>query len=102
MLRESLFDIKTKSSVILGHYNINIRKLLELKIGDVITLDQNKTEPLDFYVESSRKFEVMPLERSGYLAAKVVKHLEFRRTEDEDEEDDLELDEIETESDVPE
>ncbi len=90
MLEESLYDIEAKSSVVLGKDSITIGRLLELKLGDVITLSQNKTEPLDFFVESSRKFEVMPLERSGYLAAKVVKHLNPFPTRDQEEEDEVE------------
>ena len=98
MLRESLFDIEADSSVVLGRDTVTIRRLLELKLGDVITLGQSKTEPLDFFVESSRKFEVLPLERSGYLAAKVVRQVQTSFSPEVDGEDDpLELEEAEQE-----
>jgi flagellar motor switch protein FliM len=72
LLTESLGDIRTQNSVILGKSDITIRDLLKLKPGDIITLGKNRTDPLDFLVQDSRKFEVLPLERAGYLAAKIV------------------------------
>ena len=47
-------------------------------VGDVITLDRGKNDSLDLFVEDAHKFEVRPLERSGYLAAEITEDVEIR------------------------
>ena len=93
LLTESLNDVQTRSQVILGTSRITIRDLLKLKPGEIITLGTNRTDTLDFIVQKSKKFEVVPMEQSGYLAGKITKDipprlpeaLTFLKMEDDDE-----------------
>ncbi len=71
-ITEHLNEIETRASVVLGRAVINIRDLLALKPGDVITLDQPQSEPLEMFVERAHRFDVLPLEKAGYLAAEIV------------------------------
>ena len=94
LLTESLNEVRTENAVILGKTTITIRELLELKGGDIIALATNRTDSLPLLVENSRKFEVVPMEQSGYLAAKVTEDVPPKIPEslqrlffDEDEED---------------
>ncbi|MEE2755907.1 MAG: flagellar motor switch protein FliM [Myxococcota bacterium] len=75
LLTESLNDVQTRSQVILGTSRITIRDLLKLKPGEIITLGTNRTDTLDFIVQKSKKFEVVPMEQSGYLAGKITKDI---------------------------
>jgi flagellar motor switch protein FliM len=70
-----LTDVETKSKVVLGTSMITIRELIGLNKGDVVTLAQNRTDPLRMYVEHAHKFSVLPMEQAGYLAAKVVREI---------------------------
>ncbi|MGC6418178.1 MAG: flagellar motor switch protein FliM [Bradymonadia bacterium] len=72
LLTESLNEVRTENAVILGKTTITIRELLELKGGDIIALATNRTDTLPLLVENSKKFEVVPMEQAGYLAAKVT------------------------------
>ena len=72
LLTESLNEVRTENAVILGRTTITIRELLELKGGDIIALATNRTDTLPLLVENSKKFEVVPMEQAGYLAAKVT------------------------------
>ena len=65
LIRESLYDVAARSSVMLGKTSITIRDLIELSVGDVITLDRGKNDSLDLFVEDAHKFEVRPLEAFG-------------------------------------
>jgi flagellar motor switch protein FliM len=78
LLTESLNDIYTKNSVILGRTRITIRDLVKLTPGDIITLGKNRSDSLDLLVQDARKFEVLPMERAGYLAAKIVADVPVR------------------------
>jgi len=69
---ESLNEVTTDSAVILGRSTLSIGDLIKLKPGDIITLDSNRSDLLDFRVQDTPKFDVVPMERSGFLAAKVV------------------------------
>lgn len=52
----------TDSEIIvsLGQTNINVRDLLNLKIDDIITLDNDITEEIEVYVESAKSFMAKP------------------------------------------
>lgn len=74
-----LDGVEAQISVVLGRATINIRELVDLKAGDVITLDQPQSDPLEMFVERAHKFDVSPLERAGYLAAEVLREIEPMR-----------------------
>ncbi|MCA9541593.1 MAG: flagellar motor switch protein FliM [Myxococcales bacterium] len=79
---EHLLEVEAGASVVLGRSLITIRDLIDLKVGDVITLDQQQVDPLQMFVERALKYTVTPLERAGYLAAEVVGEIEPRRPPD--------------------
>ena len=78
LITESLYDVAATSYVNLGVSNVTVRELIELSVGDVITLDRGKNDNLNLFIEDARKFEVRPVERSGYLAAEIVNEVEIR------------------------
>lgn len=79
LIGEHLLDTESAASVVLGRSVITIGDLIKLKPGDVITLDQDISNPLQMFVEGAHKFQVNPLERAGYLAAEVVEEITPRR-----------------------
>ena len=70
-----LLDVPVEGTVLLGKTQINIRDLLALQVGDVVTLGQSVSDPLLLTTEGAPKFEVSPATKAGYLAARVVKPL---------------------------
>ncbi len=76
---EHLTDIQTRPRVVLGKAVVTIRELLNLSPGDVVTLSQNRTDPLAMYVEDAHKFNVSPVERAGYLAAEVLEEIAMKK-----------------------
>lgn len=78
LISESLLDVNVNNSVVLGTSKVHIRQLLDLKPGDVLTLDRNQTDVLDMFVEQAHKFNVNPMERAGHLAAKVKSSVAIR------------------------
>ena len=72
---EHLSEVETQSKVVLGKSVITIRELIGLNKGDVVTLNQNRTDPLRMFVEHAHKFSVAPMERAGYLAAEIVREV---------------------------
>ena len=79
LISESLLDVNVNNSVVLGTSKVHIRQLLDLKPGDVLTLDRNQTDVLDMFVEQAHKFNVNPMERAGHLAAKVKSSVAIRQ-----------------------
>jgi flagellar motor switch protein FliM len=78
LISESLLDVNVNNSVVLGTSKVRIRQLLDLKPGDVLTLDRNQADVLDMFVEQAHKFNVNPMERAGHLAAKVKSSVAIR------------------------
>jgi flagellar motor switch protein FliM len=78
LISESLLDVNVNNSVVLGTSKVHIRQLLDLKPGDVLTLDRNQSDVLDMFVEQAHKFNVNPMERAGHLAAKVKSSVAIR------------------------
>ncbi len=67
-LREAAVDIR----VILGTTEIRPRELLNLKVGDVIQLDQDVTDPLAAQVQGVKKFRGIPGLWRGNKAFQVL------------------------------
>ena len=66
------------SDVGFGRARISSEMGLDLKPGDVLTLDRNQTDLLDMFVEQAHKFNVNPMERAGHLAAQVKSSVAIR------------------------
>jgi len=67
-----MLEIYTEASVVLGRATITVRDLLKLSPGDVITLDQQQSDPLEMFIERAHRFDIAPMEKAGYLAAEIV------------------------------
>ncbi|KRQ85993.1 Flagellar motor switch protein FliM [Caloramator mitchellensis] len=59
-VRKNILPVTTQCYVELGKTNITIEEFLNLSVGDVVKLDKNTKEPLDFYVEDRLHFKVYP------------------------------------------
>lgn len=70
-----LKNVEVSAEVVLGTSRITIRDLLGLKTGDIVTLEQPQSEPLQLFVEGAHKFDVEPVERAGHLAAKIAREV---------------------------
>lgn len=60
----------------LGKAHISMREMLALKVGDVVTLDRKKDDPLVFKVAKTPKFEVQPGTKGKQLAFTVTDTIE--------------------------
>ena len=78
LISETLHDVETAASVVLGRSVLSIRELIDLQPGDIITLDQNQGDPLDMLIQQAAKYQVSPVERAGHMAAKILNELEVR------------------------
>ena len=76
LISESLLDVHVQNSG-LRKDESQIRQLLDLKPGDVLTPDRNQTDLLDMFVEQAHKFNINPMERAGHLAAEVKSSVAF-------------------------
>lgn len=56
----NLQDVYAEVTAQLGTAQITVRDFVNLKIGDVIQLDQRVTEPLEVYVRGAKKFLARP------------------------------------------
>jgi flagellar motor switch protein FliM len=71
-LRGRIEDVEVGLSVELGHCTLPLRSILRLKVGDVLTLDAGKEDPVLVRVEQLPKFHAVPgLAHDGY-AVRVV------------------------------
>src|SRR5690606_31370221 len=57
VLQEQLLGTDIDMRVDLGNTEISVEDLMKLKVGDVITLDQDSTGELDIQVENVKKFK---------------------------------------------
>ncbi|MCP4751429.1 MAG: flagellar motor switch protein FliM, partial [Proteobacteria bacterium] len=57
----------------LGHADLNVRDFLKLKVGDIIQLDQECTQPLDVKIEGVPKFQGFQGSYKGNQAIKISK-----------------------------
>ncbi|MBU0550974.1 flagellar motor switch protein FliM [Myxococcota bacterium] len=64
------------AEVQLGRTRIHLRELLDLRPGDIISLDQPVNAPLLLSVEGCEKFTVRPVDVAGNLGAEIIAPLE--------------------------
>lgn len=72
-------DVNVSAAVILGRTVITLQQLLNLKLGDVITLDQSINEPLTLEVNNEPKMYVQVGRRNKKLAVQVLEAIERRK-----------------------
>lgn len=72
-------DVNVSATVILGRTVITLQQLLNLKLGDVITLDQSINEPLTLEVNNEPKMYVQVGRRNKKLAVQLLKAIERRK-----------------------
>lgn len=72
-------DVNVSATAILGRTVITLQQLLNLKLGDVITLDQSINEPLTLEVNNEPKMYVQVGRRNKKLAVQVLEAIERRK-----------------------
>lgn len=72
-------DVNVSATAILGRTVITLQQLLNLKPGDVITLDQSINEPLTLEVNNEPKMYVQVGRRNKKLAVQVLEAIERRK-----------------------
>lgn len=70
---QGLLESKVDMMVELGRTEVELKKVLEMKVGDVVTLDQFATDPLPVYVEGIMKFRGHPGVYKGNHALQITK-----------------------------
>lgn len=73
-------------NVFLGKTQITLRKFLNLKIGDYLTLDQDSANPLNVFVHNIPKYKGFQGNYKGHLAIQISELLYKQPVEDEWEE----------------
>jgi flagellar motor switch protein FliM len=75
-IRNQLLETSVNVSVNLGQSEIALSDLMELKVGDVITLDQDTTGEFDVNVEGVPKFKAYYGIHHGSVAVQVTRNTE--------------------------
>ena len=76
IIREQLLETDVDIKINLGQTEITLRDLMELKVGDVIPLDQDATGELDVQVEGIKKFKGYNGIHHGTVAIQVTRTVE--------------------------
>jgi flagellar motor switch protein FliM len=77
-LAEELLAISVEVSAVLGRTSLPVRRVLELKVGDVITLDTDEGSPVPVLVEGRPKLEGQPRIVGGSHAIVLERGLDRR------------------------
>lgn len=73
IIREQILETDVELKVNLGETTISIGDLMELKMGDVLTLDQDATGELDLQVQDVKKFKCFYGTYHGTVAVQVTR-----------------------------
>ncbi|MCB0365520.1 MAG: flagellar motor switch protein FliM [Bdellovibrionaceae bacterium] len=73
-ITDQLMGTRVELKVNLGQSSITLEELMELKVGDVIPLDQDATGELDVQVEQVKKFKGYYGIHHGTVAVQVTRH----------------------------
>lgn len=76
IIRSQLLDTSVNLNVNLGQSEIALSDLMELKVGDVIPLDQDTTGEFDVNVEGVPKFKAFYGIHHGSVAVQVTRNIE--------------------------
>lgn len=71
-VRRHILDSSVEVKAVLGTADLTIRQVLNLKEGQIITLDRFSDEPADLLVEGIRKFRAESGVMRGYKALQIV------------------------------
>jgi flagellar motor switch protein FliM len=70
---QGLLESKVDMMVELGRTEVELKKVIDLKVGDVIMLDQFATDPLPVFVEGIMKFRGHPGVYKGNHAVQITR-----------------------------
>lgn len=73
IIRSQLIETTVNMNVLLGQSEITLNELMDLKVGDVITLDQDTTGEFDVMVEGIAKFKAYYGIHHGSVAVQVTR-----------------------------
>lgn len=76
IIKEQLLETNCEVKVNLGQTEIILQDLMEMKIGDVIPLDQDATGEIDIQIENVRKFKGYYGIHHGTVAVQVTRQIE--------------------------
>lgn len=71
-LEQTVYSAEVELSAILGKTNITLKELSDFKVGDVVVLNQNSKDAIDFQVAGETRYKV----RSGIQNKKFVVKIE--------------------------
>ncbi len=75
IIRHQLLETNIEVLVELGRTEISLRELMNLKVGDVIPLEQDATGELDVQVEEARKYKAFYGVSHGNVAVQITKNI---------------------------
>lgn len=76
IIRDQLMETDMNIKVDLGHSSINLGDLMDLKVGDVIPLDQDSSGELEIQIEGVKKFKGYHGIHHGSVAMQVTRPIE--------------------------
>jgi len=79
IIHDQLMETDMNIKINLGEAEIQLENLMDLKVGDVIPLDQDSTGELDILVEGVKKYKCFSGVHHGSVAVQVTKVLEKGR-----------------------
>ncbi len=79
-LARELGEVSVELRAEMGRARLSFSRLLDLKVGDIITLDASEAAPLPVYVEGRKKMTGMPRVVNGSLAVLVEQDLRAQST----------------------
>lgn len=71
LLAREVQQVEVELRAEIGRARLPFSQLLELAVGDLITLDQNESSPIPIYVEGKRKLTGWPRVSSGSMAVVI-------------------------------
>jgi len=74
-LAREIEAVEVELRVEMGHRSLNLADLLELKVGDVITLNTSEGSPLPVFVQGRQKMTASPRVVGGGMAVEILKPL---------------------------
>ncbi|MDX2022664.1 MAG: FliM/FliN family flagellar motor switch protein [Deltaproteobacteria bacterium] len=71
LLAREISQVEVEMRAEIGRARLPFSQLLELQVGDLITLDQNESAPIPIYIEGKRKLTGWPRVSSGSMAVVI-------------------------------
>jgi len=71
LLAREVQQVEVELKAEIGRARLPFSQLLELAVGDLITLDQNESSPIPIYVEGKKKLTGWPRVSSGSMAVVI-------------------------------